>query len=83
VFCMSSALDKNWLHFANVAEGSILDCGCGTGLWREVLESKGEVIGVDVNRKYLEKSLYTNVVLCSVTHFRSKTEFLTLCGHVL
>lgn len=71
---MSSALDKNWLLFANMAEGLILDCGCGTGLWKKMLESKGEVIGVDVNRKYLERSSYANVVLCSVTHLPFKDE---------
>lgn len=72
MFYVSSALDENWLYFANMAKGLILDCGCGTGIWRETLESKGEVIGVDVNRKYLEKSLYANTVLCSVTHLPFK-----------
>lgn len=68
MFRVSSALDKNWLRFANMAKGLILDCGCGIGLWREALESKGDVIGVDVNRKYLKMSLYGNRVLCSVVH---------------
>jgi len=70
--CMSSALDKNCLRFADMAEGLILDCGCGIGLWRETLEFKGDVIGVDVSRKHLQKSLYVNVVLCSVTHLPFK-----------
>jgi len=80
---MSSTLDKNWLHFANMAEGLILDCGCGTGLWKETLEAKGDVIGVDVNRKYLEKSLYANVVFCSVTHLPFKNrvfDFVWACA---
>jgi len=72
VFRVSSALDKNWLRFANMAEGLILDCGCGIGVWREALESKGDVIGVDVNRKYLKMSLYGNMVLCSVVHLPFK-----------
>jgi ubiquinone/menaquinone biosynthesis C-methylase UbiE len=80
---MSSALDKNWLRFANMAKGLILDCGCRTGLWRETLESKGDVIGVDVNREYLEKSLYVNVVLCSITHLPFKNrvfDFVWACA---
>lgn len=80
---MSSALGKNWLYFANMAKGLILDCGCGIGLWRETLESKGDVVGVDVNRKYLEKSLYANAILCSVSHlpFKKRTfDFAWVCA---
>ena len=62
------------MYFANFAKGLILDCGCGTGLWRETLKSKGETVGVNVNREYLKKPLYENVVLCSVTNLPFRDE---------
>ena len=60
------------MYFANFAKGLILGCACGTGLWRETLKSKGETVGVNVNRKYLKKPLYENAVLCSITNLPFK-----------
>lgn len=80
---MSSVIDKNLIRFANMAKGLILDCGCGKGIWKEILESKGDIIGIDINRKYLKKSLYKNVVICSITHlpFRKKIfNFIWVCA---
>jgi len=34
---VSSALTENRLLFAKMASGLILDCGCGRGLYRDVL----------------------------------------------
>jgi len=65
---MSSALDKNWLRFTRDANGLILDCGCGIGLWKASLESRGKVVGVDIDKNYLKQALYENMILCSATH---------------
>jgi len=51
-----------------VARGLIPDCGCGEGLYSKILSSKGEVLGTDIEKKYLVKSLYSMKVVCSITH---------------
>jgi len=78
-----SGLLPNRTHFAKLAYGLILDCGCGKGLFRKILEVKGEVVGVDVNRQNLMRSGYKNCVLCSATHLPFKErcfDFVWVCA---
>jgi SAM-dependent methyltransferase len=65
---MSSGLGSNSTYFTKLTYGSILDCGCGLGQYRERLEQRGHVVAIDINRLYLQLSKYENVVLASTTH---------------
>ena len=65
---MSSGIGPNGTFFASLLKGSILDCGCGIGVFRPVLQKQGNVVGVDIERKYLLESKYEDKVLASATH---------------
>ena len=56
-----------------MARGLILDCGCGTGLFANILKKRGPVVGIDVDKNYLLKTPYEHKVLCSVTNLPFKT----------
>jgi SAM-dependent methyltransferase len=80
---MSSALSTNTIYFALFAHDLILDCGCGVGFFREILESLGEVVGIDISKRNLELSGYRNRVLCSATHLPFKDrcfDFVWACA---
>jgi len=69
---VSSALSENRIYFANMARGLILDCGCGTGLFANILKKRGSVVGIDIDKNYLFKAPYEHKVLCSVTNLPFK-----------
>jgi len=47
---MSTELTENRIYFANMASGLILDCGCGIGLFAEILKKHGAVVGIGATR---------------------------------
>jgi SAM-dependent methyltransferase len=68
----TSGLGPNSTYFTKLAYGLILDCGCGTGQYRERLERQGKVIAMDIERKSLKASGYENIVLASATRLPFK-----------
>ena len=78
-----SGLLPNRVHFAKLAHGLILDCGCGKGLFKQILETRGEVVGVDACKQNLMISGYKTRVLCSATHLPFKErcfDFVWACA---
>lgn len=60
---------------------SVLDLGCGTGLWGKSLSDKFKIIefqGVDLSKEMLskakEKNIYTDLVQEDIVNFLSKTD---------
>jgi len=72
---------------------SVLDAGCGKGIWGYMLRALRENItylcGADITTPYLnfvkEKKIYDDLVLCDVTHlpFRDKSFDVVLMAEVL
>lgn len=79
---MSSAFSENRLLFARMATGLILDCGCGEGLYKDVLERGGRPLvsmlrkNIWLNRR-IRINLFVQLLIC-----RSKMGFSILYGHV-